>query len=658
MFLHKLKSVSADSTTHCGIRLQKGDRVIRCANGQRGVFLGFVNVSKSTKLKCAVLWDSDVSRAMASNNNRSGYEQGFANAAKKIEPCKQNCAHDPPETIDAPFCQEVESANVAKSFRPYFHSCGLDTDGKSQKYLAPEAVKNKCTKCPINAAPEAADRDSCQKLASANVDKIFRPHCHSCDVDADGDLQEQKSNCRSRDKRDKILVPEIEIGDLIYDRCHDDSSARPKWMVVTQSAHRGAGCNAKNAHHLPDEGTEPLRITLAPALFGKLGVTNKPDPSKQPECWEVKLVKDAKTVTNIFINGYEVMCRDNYHVCLLSCRKFKGTLRARYCRMRLPRRPMEYTCFSQLYIPNDTVCNFVSLTPNREKLFVARPRKEIQQNVGGEDYWNVENNDVLASPDERALVLDLARLSGTRAMNSMPELMREQLVPTLMSRLLRRLPATEILTTVDVHFQKRPFGFVIGAASDNDYTTVSAVESGSLAAKAGVLKGMELIKVQEVCVRGRSLEEVQKSIKQLPDRDVKMTFRNPRLPTIQEPGVYNVKHRSAIIAGLVVSHIESFLGYTHTYNDDRMAETSPILASLLNCNTNVQLIGSVTSAMAILQYLSGYLSKNPVELCNFLSCIIAARRQYKLYKSTAEDAGTQNRNAKFMAQKVIIIAVK
>ena len=108
------------------------------------------------------------------------------------------------------------------------------------------------------------------------------------------------------------------------------------------------------------------------------------------------------------------------------------------------------------------------------------------------------------------------------------------------------------------------------------------------------------------------------------------------------------------IAGLLVGHVESFLGYTYEYEDPRMAETNILLAALLNCNTNVQPLGSLNAAMAVLQYLSGYLSKNPIELCNFISCILAARRRCKRYKSTADDAGTQDRNAKFLAQKVLI----
>lgn len=588
------------------MRLEKGDRVIKCKNGHRGVFLGFVNTSK-TKAKCAVLWDQDASKVKhttLSGNHSSRDQRGRADAENVSQPCKQSCMHPALDACDQQFCQDVESGHKTHLFQPHCHSCTTDVDSKFQKKMVREV---------------------------------------------------ESDDTKSRDAAANIVDATIKVGDLIYDRCHSDTSARPVWMVVTQSAHRGADCIAKN-EHLIGEGLEPLRISLAPALVGKCGVTNKPHPRKKPECWDVKLVKDAKSVTNIFINGFRVMCRDNYHECLVSCRKYKGTLKARYCRMRLPRRPMEKTCFSQLYVPDDTVCGFVATTPNREKIFVSRPLKNIQNANHCEDYWNTHNTDVLCSPDERALVLDLARLSGKRAMNSMPELMREQLVPTLMRRLLRRLPATESLTTIDVVFRKQPFGFQLGAPSSDGYVTVAEVESGSQAAKAGVLNGMELIKIQAVSVDGRTLEEVQKTIEiseQLPDLGVQMTFRKVSLPPIQEPGVYHVKHRSAITAAFLVSHIESFLGYTHVYNDGRMAETSPIVASFLDCNTNVQLIGSVTVAMAILQYLSGYLSKNPVALCNLLSCIIAARRQCNRYKSTADDAGSKKRNAKFMAQKVI-----
>jgi hypothetical protein len=144
---------------------------------------------------------------------------------------------------------------------------------------------------------------------------------------------------------------------------------------------------------------------------------------------------------------------------------------------------------------------------------------------------------------------------------------------------------------------------------------------------------------------------VRKLLKSTETRSSVFKFELPR-PDTQPPGIYHVKHDSMVTASIIVGHIETFLDHTHKYEDPRMAETNPLLASLMNCNTNVQLVGSLSSAMSVLQYLSGYLSKNPIELCNFITCIIAARRRCKRYSSTADDAGTQDRNAKFLAQKV------
>ena len=146
-------------------------------------------------------------------------------------------------------------------------------------------------------------------------------------------------------------------------------------------------------------------------------------------------------------------------------------------------------------------------------------------------------------------------------------------------------------------------------------------------------------------------EHVRELVKNTVTTSMELEFELP-VPDIQGPGVYHVRHNSMAVAAMIVGHIETFLGHTHQYEDPRMAETNPLLASLLNCNTNVQLVGSLSAAMSVLQYLSGYLSKNPIELCNFVSCIIAARRRCKRYDSIADDAGTEDRNAKFLAQKV------
>ena len=632
---------------------------MKCANTTRGTFLGFVNTN-NPKPKCAVIWDAPLSRNVNRGTRRRGVD-----AKNVCKPCKESGDisgdHGVAETCKSAVNEQVESNETNRSSQLCNHSCTTPDNVFCRQHSAHADIETCRPGFDEVESAEAehrahADIETCRpgidEVESAEAEHLCEPCSDRSNNVSGKELLAQAEN----DYTDR-LEKEIKLGDLILDRCQDDFSAKPVWMVVTQTAHRGACCVAENIHRI-DKDPEPFRISLTPALFGKRGVTNTPDHTRQTECWEVKLVKDAKSVTNIFLNGFKVICRDNYHECMVSCRKYKGTLRSRYCRMRLPRRPMEKTCFSQLYVPRDDVCNFVSITPNRETLLVARPLKEIEGNSRCDDYWDAHNTDVLCPADERALVLDLSRLSGKRAIGAMSELLREQLVPALMRGFLRALPSTETLTTLTTVFQERPFGFKVSAPSNGDFVTVSEVEPESVAAKAGVMKGMKVIKVQTICVRAQPLKIVQKAIDELPDRDAKITFEEALSPVIQSPGVYHVKHRSMITAALLVSNIESFLGHMHVYNDSRLAETSPIMASFLNCNTNLQLVGSLTSAMAILQYLSGYLSKNPVELCNFLTCIIAGRRRCKLYKSIADDAGTKHRNAKFMAQKVSVIKRK
>jgi len=179
---------------------------------------------------------------------------------------------------------------------------------------------------------------------------------------------------------------------------------------------------------------------------------------------------------------------------------------------------------------------------------------------------------------------------------------------------------------------------------------ITAVKSGSAAAKAGLVAGMHLVSVNGVGTKNVDSDTIRIVLREAAvPISLKFEFQ---VPATKTPGIYHVRHESMVVAAAVVGHIESFLGYAHAYEDNRIAETNVVLASLLRCNTNVQPVGSLSAAMSVLQYLSGYLSKNPIELCNFVSCIIAARRRCKTSKSTAEDAGTCDRNAKFLAQKV------
>jgi hypothetical protein len=482
----------------------------------------------------------------------------------------------------------------------------------------------------------------------------------SNDVIANGEQNVDDTTCCPDMSESKSNTPDtsdflIQIGDLIYDRDEDGLPAKPQWKVVTQGPHRRSCCNAQCEHYesiKPGDDPDPLLIALAPALITATGVTNKPDPKQNKrDCWFVEHVEKCKNITEMLEDGYRIMCRDNYHVCLLSCRKYKKKLRALYCRMRMPRRPMESTCVSQLHVPKprrEAVRTIGSAIQTNTGVSTARPLQEIEPNNACNAYWDEDNTDVLSAPDDRALVVDLARLTGTRAVS---EQVREQVVPAIMSRLLGVLPSTDSHATIEANFQARPFGFTFAPAEHNHSIILTAVTDGSASATAGLTEGMRLVSLNGVHVRDTHSDYVRKMLKTTDARSIVLKFELPS-PVTEEPSIYHVRHASMATAAAIVGHIETFLGHTHTYEDPRMAETNVLMSALLKCNTNVQPVGSLSSAMSVLQYLSGYLSKNPIELCNFISCIIAARRRCKRYKSTAEDAGTNDRNAKFLGQKV------
>ena len=112
-----------------------------------------------------------------------------------------------------------------------------------------------------------------------------------------------------------------------------------------------------------------------------------------------------------------------------------------------------------------------------------------------------------------------------------------------------------------------------------------------------------------------------------------------------------------VLVSRVVHRVMSFLCHPedghHTYSDQYLCETAPILAALLGCNTNVSPLGGNVQAINALFYLTGYLSKNPVKPTSWVMCIIAALKSTCRWESVAEDVGTPSRNAKFFLQKVL-----
>ena len=98
---------------------------------------------------------------------------------------------------------------------------------------------------------------------------------------------------------------------------------------------------------------------------------------------------------------------------------------------------------------------------------------------------------------------------------------------------------------------------------------------------------------------------------------------------------------------------EYLVGAPPPHDDCYQTETNIVLAALLGCNTNVSPLGGLTQAANAMFYLMGYLSKNPIKPCHWVTCMTAARKSARKYGSRAEDAGTTMRNAVFLLQNML-----
>ncbi|MEL7339522.1 MAG: hypothetical protein AAGM67_03480, partial [Bacteroidota bacterium] len=86
--------------------------------------------------------------------------------------------------------------------------------------------------------------------------------------------------------------------------------------------------------------------------------------------------------------------------------------------------------------------------------------------------------------------------------------------------------------------------------------------------------------------------------------------------------------------------------------DAYTVEFNPTNIACARCNVCDSNCGSSVESKAALFYLIKYITKNPTELSMSLSLIYAARKEMLLYPSIAEDAGSAQRNAKYLLTKI------
>lgn len=78
-----------------------------------------------------------------------------------------------------------------------------------------------------------------------------------------------------------------------------------------------------------------------------------------------------------------------------------------------------------------------------------------------------------------------------------------------------------------------------------------------------------------------------------------------------------------------------------------------LLSSQVRCNAVVVALGCSLDAKSGMIYLAKYISKNPVELVECVPLLIAARNLAPQYGSVVEDAGSPERDAKFLFAKLL-----
>ena len=84
-----------------------------------------------------------------------------------------------------------------------------------------------------------------------------------------------------------------------------------------------------------------------------------------------------------------------------------------------------------------------------------------------------------------------------------------------------------------------------------------------------------------------------------------------------------------------------------------MVDGNVFLSSSLGWNCCVNFIAAAGSAQSAIYYISNYMSKNPTVAKAILPLVYTAICKRKLYPSSADDKGTQRRNATYLTQIVL-----
>ena len=158
LLCNKLKLITTNTMCNCGMDFQKGDRVMKGANGQRGTFLGYVNPSHN-KSKCVVLWDAPAKQTANVLSERVSTS------------CSESCDHGMPEVCKP---KQIACVKMEPLCKPCNHRC--TSYGRESEDIESENLSQQRSK----SHGKAARTNSNVTLHTSRALDSFTRHIHNC----------------------------------------------------------------------------------------------------------------------------------------------------------------------------------------------------------------------------------------------------------------------------------------------------------------------------------------------------------------------------------------------------------------------------------------------------------------------------------------------
>ena len=138
-----------------------------------------------------------------------------------------------------------------------------------------------------------------------------------------------------------------------------------------------------------------------------------------------------------------------------------------------------------------------------------------------------------------------------------------------------------------------------------------------------------------------------------PDTDGKGTGGN-RTYTLFMPKLYSIMRVLRSVEDVVtLRNIYTKISDAIQGRNGFVVDYSPLLTSLLGCNTNLLFLGAKEQSRGALFYIGPYINKNGVEIIDALPLMVSAQEEVLLFPSVAEDSDTTKRTVQHVLTRTL-----